>query len=379
MAQVIGSPIGPRVDNARFADPLDNLANRGSSSVSAASWPAIFAGAIVAVAVSFILVALGTGLGFAIISPWPGRGASATAFTVNAVIWLIVSQWVSAAIGGYLAGRLRIRWVGTHTHEVFFRDTAHGLVTWSVATVLIALVLASSATSVVGGGLRAVGGAASAGLQGVAAGGAAAGTQGAMESGPGSLGGGPGGGAMPGPWGGPSATMAYDIDKLFRPTSASAAAMSPAAGPGAMSLGGTGAGAAAGNAGAAPGNAGAAPGNAGSAEGPAGIDTSSDPRVEAVFIAFNGIAHGGISDEDRTYLGQLVQQQTGVSAQEAQKRVDDFVTATKNAEDRARAAADAARKATAETAIYTALALLVGAFIASVSAALGGRLRDEHP
>jgi hypothetical protein len=358
--QVIGSSPGPRVDNARLVDPLDTVANRGSSSASAASWPAIFAGAIVAVAVSFILVALGTGLGFAIISPWPGHGASATAFTVNAAIWLIVSQWVSAAIGGYLAGRLRTKWVGTHTHEVFFRDTAHGLVTWSVATVLIALVLASSATSVVGGGLRAVGGAASAGLQGAAAGSAAAGTQGAMENNTGTPGGGPGAGAMPGgPWGGPSASMTYDIDRLFRPTSASSAA-----GPGTMSPGSAGA---------------AAAGNAGAGAGASGIDTSGDPRVEAVFIAFNGVAHGGFSDEDRTYLAQLVQQQNGVSAQEAQKRVDDFVTATKNAEVRARAAADAARKAAAETAIYTALALLVGAFIASVSAALGGRLRDEHP
>jgi len=321
-----------------------------SSSESAASWPAIFAGAVVAVAVSFILVALGTGLGFAIISPWPGHGASATAFTVNAAIWLIVSQWVSAAIGGYIAGRLRTKWVGTHTHEVFFRDTAHGLVTWSLATLLVALVLASSATSVIGAGMRAVGGAASAGLQG-AAGGAAA-------NNPGGPGGGPGGGAIPGnPWGGPSAAMTYGIDKLFRPTSASAGA--GASGAASMAAG--------------PGNAG------GAGASPAGTDTSSDPRVEAVYIAFNGIAHGGFADEDRTYLAQLVQRETGVSAQESQKRVDDFVTATKNAEDRARAAADAARKAAAETAIYTALALLIGAFIACVSAAIGGRLRDEHP
>jgi hypothetical protein len=299
--------------------------------------------------VSFILIALGTGLGFAIISPWPGHGASATAFTVNAAIWLIVSQWVSAAIGGYLAGRLRTKWVGTHTHEVFFRDTAHGLVTWSVATVLVVLVLAGSATSLIGGGLHAVGGAASAGLQGAAAGGAAAGTQSAMGNA-----GTPG--AMPGgPFGGPSLAITYDIDKLFRPTSASAGA----AAPGAM----------------APAN-GATSGNAG--PGPGGIDTSSDPRVEAVFIAFTGIAHGSFSDEDRAYLAQLVQQQTGIPAQDAQKRVDDFVTATQDAEQKARAAADAARKAAAETAIYTALALLIGAFIACVSAAIGGRLRDEH-
>jgi hypothetical protein len=294
------------------------------------------------------LVALGGGLGFAIISPWPGHGASATAFTINAAIWLIVSQWVSAAVGGYIAGRLRTKWVGTHTHEVFFRDTAHGLVTWSVATLLVVLVLASSATSMIGGGMRAMGAAASAGAQGAAtAGGAAAGPQGAIPG-------------MPG--GGPSAALTYDIDKLFRPTSGSAAAGAwpgPGASPGA--------------------NAGTTGAAAGAGAGPAGMDTSGDPRVEAVFIAFNGIAHGGFSDDDRGYLAQLVQRETGVSAQEAQKRVDDFVTATKNAEDHARAAADAARKAAAETAIYTALALLIGAFIACVSAAIGGRLRDEHP
>jgi hypothetical protein len=334
---------------------IDSAANRAvSSTASAASWPAIFAGAVVAVAVSFILVALGGGLGFAIISPWPGHGASATAFTINAAIWLIVSQWVSAAVGGYIAGRLRTKWVGTHTHEVFFRDTAHGLVTWSVATVLVVLVLASSATSMIGGGLRAMGGAASAGAQGAAAaGGAAAGSPGAAPG-------------MPG--GGPPAALTYDIDKLFRPTSASA-------GMGAWPGGGASAGA-----GASPGASAGTGATAGAGPGPAaGMDTSSDPRVEAVFIAFNGIAHGGFSDDDRGYLAQLVQRETGVSAQEAQKRVDDFVTATKNAEDHARAATDAARKAAAETAIYTALALLIGAFIACVSAAIGGRLRDEHP
>ncbi len=92
------------------------------------------------------------------VSPWPGHGVSAKAFTINAAIWLIVSQWMSAALGGYLAGRLRTKWVGTHTHEVFFRDTAHGLVTWSVATVVIAAALAGSVSSLVGGGLHAMAG-----------------------------------------------------------------------------------------------------------------------------------------------------------------------------------------------------------------------------
>jgi hypothetical protein len=328
--QVIGSTPG-----SRLSDPLDPLAaGSGASgwSKSAASWPAIFAGAFVAIAASIVLLAFGSGLGFAMVSPWPGHGTSATGFTVNAVIWLIVSQWLSAALGGYIAGRLRTKWVGTHTHEVFFRDTAHGLVTWSVATVIVAALLAGSVTSGVGGALHALGGAASAGIQG-AAGGAAAGPPG-----------------MPG--GGPSAALTYDIDKLFRPGSGSAT----------------------------PGVAGAGAGS-NSASSPApGMDMSSDPRVEAVYIAFHAAANPnqGVSADDRAYLARLVQAQAGVTPDEAQKRVDDFVTATVNAENKARAAVDTARKAAAETSIFTALALAVGAFIASVSAALGGRLRDEH-
>src|SRR3984957_13730334 len=100
---------------------------------SAASWPAIFAGAVIAAAATLLLMALGSGLGLASISPWSNHGVSATTFAVTGAIWLILTQWISAALGGYIAGRLRTRWIGTHTHEVFFRDTAHGLITWAVA------------------------------------------------------------------------------------------------------------------------------------------------------------------------------------------------------------------------------------------------------
>jgi hypothetical protein len=71
---------------------------------------------------------------------------------------LIVTQWVSACLGGYITGRLRTRWVGTHTHEVFFRDTAHGFITWCVATLLIASGLASSAAALPGLRLPVAGG-----------------------------------------------------------------------------------------------------------------------------------------------------------------------------------------------------------------------------
>jgi hypothetical protein len=109
------------------------------------------------------------------------------------------------------------------------------------------------------------------------------------------------------------------------------------------------------------------------------MDMGNDPRIEAVYIAFHAMANQSVSDDDRAYLAQLVQAQTGIPAVDAQKRVDDFITTTLDAENKARAAADAARKGAAEASIYTGLAMLIGAFIASVSAALGGRLRDEHP
>ena len=84
-------------------------------------------------------------------------------------------------------------------------------------------------------------------------------------------------------------------------------------------------------------------------------------------------------DTDRAYLAQLVATQTGVPPAEAQRRVDEFLTGTMDAANKARAAADAARKAAAEASIFIALSMLIGAFIASIAAALGGRLRDEHP
>jgi Thiol:disulfide interchange protein len=94
------------------------------SSGSALSWSAVVGGAVAAAAVTLILVALGAGLGFASLSPWSRLGASATTFAVTTAIWFVVVQWLSSAFGGYLAGRLRSKWVGIHTDEGVFRDTA---------------------------------------------------------------------------------------------------------------------------------------------------------------------------------------------------------------------------------------------------------------
>ena len=136
------------------------------SSPSAVSWAAILAGAVTAAVTSFVLIAIGSGLGFASISPWASEGLSATSFTVIAAIWLIVVQWLASGLGGYLAGRLRTRWTHAHTDEVFFRDTAHGLLAWAVAALFSIALLGSATSSLLGGGARAVASVASGAAQG---------------------------------------------------------------------------------------------------------------------------------------------------------------------------------------------------------------------
>jgi hypothetical protein len=112
---------------------------------SGVSWGAIVAGGIATSALSLLLLALGAGLGFSSVSPWSNSGVSSTTFNIGAGLYLIVMAMIASTIGGYLAGRLRTRWVGVHTHEVFFRDTAHGFLAWAFAAVLSAAFLASAA------------------------------------------------------------------------------------------------------------------------------------------------------------------------------------------------------------------------------------------
>jgi|KBSSwiStaDraftv2_1062776.scaffolds.fasta_scaffold00793_18 hypothetical protein len=280
------------------------------SAVSAVSWPAIFAGAFVAAASSLMLVALGSGFGLASVSPWPNSGVSATTFTVMTAIWLIVVQWLASGLGGYVAGRLRTKWATTHTHEVFFRDTAHGFITWAVATVLVVLVLTSAAASAVSSGVDAAATVASGASQGAAAAAAQSANTSTSQGG--------------------SVIAPYNVDMLFRSPRADSSA------------------------------------------------ATADARAEAARILANGVAAGDVPSADRTYLAELVSARTGISMEEAQKRVDTAIGQAKAAGIKARQAADAARKAAAQASIYTALSMLVGAFIACIAAALGGQRRDLH-
>ena len=121
------------------------------SQASAVSWAAILAVGEASAALTLLMLAFGTGMGFSVVSPWSNSGVSSTTFSLWAGLYLIVVAMTASSVGGYLAGRLRTKWSGVHTHEVYFRDTAHGFLAWAFATVLSAAVLASAAAQIVGG------------------------------------------------------------------------------------------------------------------------------------------------------------------------------------------------------------------------------------
>jgi hypothetical protein len=122
-------------------------------SLPGVSWAAVGAGAVASLALTLVLLSFGAGLGFSVVSPWGNSGISSTTFEIGTGLYFIVMAMISSAIGGYLAGRLRTKWVGVQTTEVHFRDTAHGFLAWAAASVLGAVLLASPATSLVGGAL----------------------------------------------------------------------------------------------------------------------------------------------------------------------------------------------------------------------------------
>jgi hypothetical protein len=138
-------PIGERQNN------LAEIPARNEAYSAGVSWAAVIGGAFVAASLSLILLSLGTGLGFSAISPWSNMGAAASTLGTAAIVWLIATQIIASAMGGYLAGRLRTKWVQVHTDEVYFRDTAHGLLVWALGLVVTASLLATAATSIAGG------------------------------------------------------------------------------------------------------------------------------------------------------------------------------------------------------------------------------------
>ncbi|MCW2066415.1 UNVERIFIED_ORG: hypothetical protein M2420_001768 [Stenotrophomonas maltophilia] len=334
-------------------------------SESAVSWGAIFAGAVAAAALSLILLILGVGLGLSSVSPWSFEGVSKETFGWTSVAWLTFTALAASGLGGYLAGRLRTRWTQIHGDETYFRDTAHGFVSWAVATLLTAGLLTSAIGGVLGAGAKVAG----------ATAGAAVSTAGVAAAGVGTA-----------AAGGQEGDLNYWVDSLFRnatipgPDAAGAPPVPPTPG-------------------AAPGNGPmdptAPPPPAAASVGPRDARTAPPPRpmpgngpmgdrrevrAEVNRIIVNSLQGDGLDPADTQYLSQLIVRETGMSPAEAQTRVTDVQTrmraALEKAKTTAKQAADDARKATAYAALWLFITLLIGAFFASLSATWGGRRRD---
>jgi hypothetical protein len=274
---------------------------------SAVSWPAIAAGAVAAAALVLVLIAFGAGLGLSAVSPWSDSGVSAATFKTGTGIYLVIVAVMSSAVGGYLAARLRTKWVNVHSNEVFFRDTAHGFLAWAFATLMSASVLSSAGAYL---------------ANGTAAGIGSAGSQVTRSVNPADI---------------------Y-VDKLFR-TGASQNTPSQTAPTSPVDSGNTNA---------------AAPVST----------TPGQSRAEILRLWTASFRDNqDLSTADKTYVAQVVAARTGLSQEDAEKRVNDVIVEAKTA-------ADAARKGAAKLSFWLTAAMLFGAFAAGLAAVEGGSLRD---
>jgi hypothetical protein len=316
-----------------------NLSDTPRGAGSAVSWGAIAAGAAAAASLSLILLILGVGLGLSSVSPWARGGASAAAFGVSTILWLTLTQLLASAMGGYLAGRLRTKWAAVHRDEVYFRDTAHGFLAWAVASLATAALLTSAIGAIVSGGVQA----SAAMVSGVAS---TAGSVMAVT-----------GGANPTAPGSDAGPLGYFVDSLFRRDAAVAAIPAPPA---------------------VSGVSGETAGSASSTDANARISSKDTAEVSRIFM--NVSRTEPLPPEDVRYVGQIVAQRTGLSQADAEKRVATVYAKVQvklnNAELAARDAADQARKASAYSALWLFVSLLIGAFVASLSATYGGLRRD---
>jgi len=302
--------------------------------VSAVSWGAILAGAAGAASLSLILLMLGVGLGLSSVSPWLNSGVGAKTLGVSTIVWIIFTQLAAAGLGGYIAGRMRTRWHNVPVDEVYFRDTAHGFLAWSVATLLTAALLTSTISAVLGSAAETTASALSATM------------------------------ADPTKSGDENMAMGaspYQIDKLFRRTSGSDNLIADAN------------------------DAAVAMPESSAAVSMANEDISRLQAEVAHIFAYSpsksGSGNSALSAEDLLYVTRIVQQQTGLSNSDAETRVVDSYafgqTQSVEFETAAKAIAEKTRKAAAHASLWLFISLLIGAFIASLSATLGARHRDD--
>jgi hypothetical protein len=104
-----------------------------TQSYSYLNWTPIVAGAIVAAALSFVLLSFGSAIGLAVASPSSTWRDTSWTLAFLGGLWLLLTSLASFGLGGYLAGRLRNSWRASISHEVEFRDGIHGLLVWGLA------------------------------------------------------------------------------------------------------------------------------------------------------------------------------------------------------------------------------------------------------
>jgi hypothetical protein len=267
-------------------------------------WGAVLAGAVLAAALSFVLLTFGAAIGLSATSPWPNSGLSVKVIATLAVFWALAQQIGSLMAGGYVAGRMRSRWheAGDETE---FRDGLHGGLVWSIAVLVSAFLLFATASS----GVRTAAEVAS-----TAAGAASRATN----------------------------PMDNVLDAMLRSgASPSASNQQPS---------GTQAGA-------------PQPRNQ-------VASSSAEIRGELSRILTNAVASGSLTAENRSHLATIVSERSGVSQQEAEKRVDEAISA-------ARTAADKARRAAILSGFVTAAGLLLSLGAAWWAAIKGGEHRDN--
>ena len=280
-------------------------------------WGPVILGALAATAISVVLLTFGAALGLSVVSPYPYAGISAKGLAVLTGTYVALVTVASFGAGGYLAGRLPSPWTGAVGNEItesHFRDGSYGFGVWALS------VLLGSALAVSG-----VGGVLKAAVHSTTAV-AAAGTAGAASN--------------------PNAGAAlsrlsmeptdFAVDRVLAPT----------------------------------------PAPAGAAAASASSRADLAAPVARVFAA--NLANPQLNAADRTYLVQLVMQQTGLPQADAEKRVDQAFTELKAAEQKARDAAEQARKATLIAAFLAAATLAVGCAAACGAASLGGHHRDDN-
>ena len=121
----------------------------GSEERSYVDWPAIFAGTVVASAISLVLLTFGSAIGLSLTSAHEGSGISFAGFAIAAALWLVWVQVSGSFAGGYLTGRMRRRHYDATEEESDIRDGSHGLAMWGLGVLLGALVAFSGLTAAV--------------------------------------------------------------------------------------------------------------------------------------------------------------------------------------------------------------------------------------